>query len=37
MSLTIKLSDEQATVLQAKAEAEGLSSVEAWIGPELPS
>jgi hypothetical protein len=31
MSLTIKLSDEQATVLQAKAEAEGLSSVEAWI------
>jgi hypothetical protein len=31
MSLTIKLSDGQATVLQAKAEAEGLSSVEAWI------
>lgn len=31
MSLTIKLSDEQATVLQAKAEAEGLPSVEAWI------
>jgi hypothetical protein len=31
MTLTIKLSDEQATTLQAKAEAEGLSSVEAWI------
>jgi hypothetical protein len=31
MTLTINLSDEQATVLQAKAEAEGLSSVEAWI------
>jgi hypothetical protein len=31
MTLTIKLSDEQATALQAKAEAEGLSSVEAWI------
>jgi hypothetical protein len=31
MSLTITLSDQQATVLQAKAEAEGLSSVEAWI------
>ena len=31
MSLTIKLSDAQATVLQAKAEAEGLSSIEAWI------
>ena len=29
--MTIKLSDEQATALQAKAEAEGLSSVEAWI------
>ena len=31
MSLTIKLPDEQAAVLQAKAEAEGLSPVEAWI------
>ena len=31
MTLTIELSDEQATALQAKAEAEGLSSVEAWI------
>lgn len=31
MSLTITLSDQQATVLQAKAEAEGLSSVEAWL------
>jgi hypothetical protein len=31
MTLTIKLSDKQATVLQAKAEAEGLASVEAWI------
>jgi hypothetical protein len=31
MSLTIRLSDEQAAALQAKAEAEGLSSVEAWI------
>ncbi len=31
MTLTIRLSDEQANVLQAKAEAEGLSSVEAWI------
>ena len=30
MTLTIKLSDEQATVLQAKAAAEGLS-VEEWI------
>lgn len=31
MTLTIELSDEQATALQSKAEAEGLSSVEAWI------
>ena len=31
MTLTIKLSDEQATVLQGKAKAEGYSSVEAWI------
>jgi len=31
MSLTIILSDEQATALQAKAEAEGFSSVEALI------
>jgi hypothetical protein len=31
MTLTVELSDEQATALQAKAEAEGLSSVEAWI------
>jgi hypothetical protein len=30
MTLTIKLSDEQATALQAKASAEGLS-VEEWI------
>lgn len=30
MTLTLKLSDEQATVLQAKAAAEGLS-LEAWI------
>jgi len=30
MTLTIKLSDEQANVLQAKAAAEGLS-VEEWI------
>jgi hypothetical protein len=30
MTLTITLSDEQATVLQAKAAAEGLS-VEEWI------
>ena len=30
MTLTIKLSDEQATVLQTKAAAEGLS-VEEWI------
>jgi hypothetical protein len=30
MSLTLKLSDEQATVLQAKAAAEGLS-LEEWI------
>jgi hypothetical protein len=30
MTLTIKFSDEQAEVLQAKAAAEGLS-VEAWI------
>ena len=30
MTLTIKLSDEQATALQAKAAAEGLS-VEEWI------
>jgi hypothetical protein len=30
MSLTIRLTDEQATALQARAEAEGLS-VEAWI------
>jgi hypothetical protein len=31
MTLTLELSDEQATVLKAKAEAEGLSSVEEWI------
>jgi len=31
MSLTITLSDDQVTALQARAEAEGLSSVEAWI------
>lgn len=31
MTLTIKLSDEEATALQARAEAEGLSSVEVWI------
>jgi hypothetical protein len=31
MSLTIKLSDEEATALQAKAEAQGLASVEEWI------
>ena len=30
MTLTIRLSDEQATALQAKAAAEGLS-VEQWI------
>ena len=30
MTLTITLSDEQATVLQAKAAAEGLS-LEAWL------
>lgn len=30
MTLTIKLSDEQATALEAKAAAEGLS-VEEWI------
>lgn len=30
MALTIKLSDEQATALEAKAAAEGLS-VEQWI------
>jgi len=30
MTLTLKLSDEQATALQAKAAAEGLS-LEAWI------
>jgi hypothetical protein len=30
MTLTINLSDEQATVLQAKAAAEGLS-LEAWL------
>jgi hypothetical protein len=30
MSLTLTLSDEQATVLQAKAAAEGLS-LDAWI------
>ncbi|HMF74062.1 MAG TPA: hypothetical protein VK604_00225 [Bryobacteraceae bacterium] len=30
MSLTLKLSDEQATVLQAKAAAEGLS-LDEWI------
>jgi hypothetical protein len=39
MTLTIKLSDEQATALQAKASAEGLS-VEEWIQklaePERP-
>ena len=28
MSLTITLSDDQVTALQARAEAEGLSSVE---------
>ncbi len=31
MTLTVELSDEQATALQAKAEAEALPSVEAWI------
>jgi len=31
MTLTLKLSDEQATALKAKAEAEGFSSVEEWI------
>jgi hypothetical protein len=31
MTLTLKLSEEQAAALKAKAEAEGLSSVEAWI------
>ena len=31
MTLTINLSDAEARTLQAKAEAEGLSSVEAWI------
>jgi hypothetical protein len=31
MALTLKLSDQQATALKAKAEAEGLSSVEEWI------
>jgi hypothetical protein len=40
MTLTIKLSDEQATALEAKAAAEGLS-VEEWIQklaqPELRS
>ncbi|MBV9507991.1 MAG: hypothetical protein JO323_23620 [Acidobacteriia bacterium] len=40
MTLTIKLSDEQATALQAKAAAEGLS-VEEWIKklaePEWPT
>jgi hypothetical protein len=40
MTLTIKLSDEQATALQAKAAAEGLS-LEAWIeklaGPTAPN
>jgi len=30
MTLTIKLSDEQATALQAKAAAEGLS-LEEWL------
>jgi hypothetical protein len=40
MTLTIKLSDEQATALEAKAAAEGLS-VEEWIKklaePEQPT
>ncbi len=31
MTLIVELSEEQAAALQAKAEAEGLSSVEAWI------
>ncbi len=31
MSLSIVLSDEQATALKAKASAEGLPSVDAWI------
>ena len=31
MTLTLKLSDEQATALKAKVEAEGLSSVQEWI------
>jgi hypothetical protein len=31
MTLTLNLSDEQAIALKAKAEAEGLSSVEEWI------
>lgn len=31
MTLILKLSDQQATALKAKAEAEGLSSVEEWI------
>jgi hypothetical protein len=40
MTLTIQLSDEQTTALQAKAAAEGLS-IEAWIlklaEPERPA
>jgi hypothetical protein len=31
MTLTINLSDKQEAVLQARAAAEGLASVEAWI------
>jgi hypothetical protein len=31
MTLTLQLSDEQATALKAKAAAEGLPSIEAWI------
>jgi hypothetical protein len=31
MTLTLTLSDEQALALKAKADAEGLSSVEEWI------
>ena len=37
MTLTIELSDEQATALQAKAAAEGLSSIEAWIEKQAES
>jgi hypothetical protein len=40
MSVTLELSDEQATALQAKAAAEGLS-LEAWLAklaePEPPA